>query len=183
MEGRARPDVWANVVNSNNGKPFLLPYAIKRVEGARFGCIGAVLKEALTIVTPTGVAGLSFLDEAAAINKQVRELKSQDVRAIVVTIHQGQLRRPMKVPTVPTLAEPPAGPIVNIVKNLDDDVDIVISGDSHGFTNALVANKNGKPILSPGVLQWNRVWRHRRHDQSGDQGYRREIGEDHHDLW
>ena len=30
---------------------------------------------------------------------------------------------------------------------LDDEVDVVVSGHSHGFTNALVKNANGKPIL------------------------------------
>src|SRR5262249_14454892 len=27
------------------------------------------------------------------------------------------------------------------------DVDVVVSGHTHAFTNALIANKNGKPIL------------------------------------
>src|SRR5690606_4004743 len=29
----------------------------------------------------------------------------------------------------------------------NDEVDVVISGHAHGFTNALVPNANGKPIL------------------------------------
>jgi 5'-nucleotidase len=30
---------------------------------------------------------------------------------------------------------------------LNDEVDVVVSGHAHGFTNALVANNNGKQIL------------------------------------
>src|SRR5262249_42934029 len=44
-------------------------------------------------------------------------------------------------------AEPTTGAIVDIVKQLDDDVDIVVSGHSHSFMNALISNKNGKKIL------------------------------------
>ena len=43
----------------------------------------------LTIVTPTGVAGLTFLDEADAANKAVKDLKRKGVNTIVLLIHQG----------------------------------------------------------------------------------------------
>jgi 5'-nucleotidase len=36
---------------------------------------------------------------------------------------------------------------VDIVRRLDDDVDVVVSGHTHGFTNALVPNARGTPIL------------------------------------
>lgn len=41
------------------------------------GVIGAVLKETPSIVTPTGVLGLSFLDEATAINQEVARLEER----------------------------------------------------------------------------------------------------------
>lgn len=40
-----------------------------------------------------------------------------------------------------------SGPIVDIVRRLDDAVDVVISGHAHGFSNAIVPNGNGKLIL------------------------------------
>lgn len=39
------------------------------------------------------------------------------------------------------------GEIAGIVQRLDDEVDVVISGHTHAFTNALIPNANGKPIL------------------------------------
>jgi 5'-nucleotidase len=146
-KGARVPYVSANVVETNTGRHLLRPYVIKRIEAARIGFIGAVLKETPTIVTPSGVAGLSFLDEATEINAQVSALKAQNVHAIVVTIHQGQPQTSYTGPTNPNLPEPPPGPIVDIVKNLDDDVDIVVSGHSHTFMNVLIVNKNGKEIL------------------------------------
>jgi 5'-nucleotidase len=146
-QGARFPYVSANVVNTSTGKTLLPPYTIKMANGIPIGVIGAVLKETPTIVTPSGVAGLQFVDEANAINAAVAQLKRQGVRTIVVTIHQGLRQAPTyEGPTNPDI-QGLTGPIVDIVKRLNDEVDVVVSGHAHGFTNALVANNNGKQIL------------------------------------
>jgi 5'-nucleotidase len=146
-QGARFPYVSANVLNASTGRSFLPPYTIKVADGIPIGVIGAVLKETPTIVTPSGVAGLQFVDEADAINASVAQLKRQGVRTIVVTIHQGLRQAPTyEGPTDPS-AQGLTGPIVDIVKRLSDEVDVVVSGHAHGFTNALVANNNGKQIL------------------------------------
>ena len=144
--GAKFPYISANVVESKTGKPLLPPYTIKIVDGVRIGVIGAVLKETPTIVTPTGVAGVSFLDEAASINKYAKELRAHGVHTIVVTIHQGTTQPSYTGPTDPSVQNI-GGAIVDIIKQLDDDVDVVISGHTHAFTNALIPNQNGKQIL------------------------------------
>jgi 5'-nucleotidase len=108
--------------------------------------IGAVLKDTPTIVTPTGVAGLKFLDEADAINSYVPELKAMGVHAIVVNIHQGGTQTSYTGPTRSNVTVSGA-PILDIINRLDDEIDVVVSGHSHAFSNALVANKNGTKIL------------------------------------
>lgn len=137
----------SNVVREASGRTLLAPYSIKIAEGGVvLGIIGAVLKETPTIVTPSGIAGLQFIDEADAINASVRELRRRGVRTIVVTIHQGIRQSSYEGPTnggVQNLT----GPIVDIVKRLDDEVDVVVSGHAHGFTNALIPNGSGKQIL------------------------------------
>jgi 5'-nucleotidase len=146
-EGARFPYVSANVVNTDTGKTLLPEYTIKIAHGVPIGVIGAVLKETPTIVTPSGVAGLQFVDEADAINASVAQLKRQGVRTIVVTIHQGLRQAPTyEGPTNPDI-QGLTGPIIDIVKRLNDEVDVVVSGHAHGFTNALVANNNGKQIL------------------------------------
>src|SRR4029453_4998532 len=133
--------------NTSTGKTLLPPYTIKIANGIPIGVIGAVLKETPTIVTPSGVAGLQFVDEADAINASVAQLKRQGVRTIVVTIHQGLRQAPTyEGPTNPEV-QGLTGPIIDIVKRLNDEVDVVVSGHAHGFSNALVANNNGKQIL------------------------------------
>jgi len=145
-KGALFPYVNANVTVNETGEPLLAPYVIKQVKGIPVAFIGAVLKGTASIVTPTGVAGVSFLDEADSINRYVPELKKKGVRAIVVTIHQGARQRYFNGPTQED-PEVLSGSIDDIVNRLDDEIDIVISGHAHGFTNHLVENKNGKQIL------------------------------------
>ena len=145
-QGARFPYISSNVIRESTGKPVLPPYTIKVVDGVRIGFIGAVLKETPTIVTPTGVAGLKFIDEASAINAAVKQLKRQGVKAIVVTIHQGIRQASYNGPTDPNVKDL-AGPIVDIVKRLDSEVDVVVSGHAHGFTNALMSNDEGRQIL------------------------------------
>lgn len=144
--GARFPYVSANVVDEKTGQPILPPYVIKKIDGMPIAFIGAVLKSTPTIVTPSGVAGLRFLDEADAINSYIPELRRKKVRAIVVLIHQGGRQSTYTGSTRPD-APAVAGDIVDIVQRLDDEVDVVVSGHYHSFTNALLNNQNGKPIL------------------------------------
>jgi 5'-nucleotidase len=137
--------VSANVVD-RAGKTILPPYVIKQVGKLKVGVIGATLKEAPSMVVAAGVSRVRFLDEASAINAQVRALKKRGVRVIVVTIHQGGPQPSYEGPTRADVAGPSEG-ISPILRALDDEVDVVISGHAHAFTNALVPNANGHPIL------------------------------------
>lgn len=144
--GASFPYVSANVIYRDSGRYVLPPYTIKRIQGIDVAFIGAILKETPTIVTPTGVAGVEFLDEAETINQLVPHLKRRGVRAMIVTIHQGARQTSFEGPT-PDEVQPLDGAIGDIVSRLDDEIDIVISGHAHGFTNQLVENQNGKVIL------------------------------------
>ncbi len=125
----------SNVVDTKTGKTIFPAYKIINVAGARIGFVGAVLKGTPEIVVPSGVAGLEFRDEAESINAAVTELNLQGVHAIVVLIHQGGTQ----AGNVPTGAL--SGPIVEIANKLSDDVDIIASGHTHQFTNAVVDGK------------------------------------------
>lgn len=145
-KGARYPTVSSNVIDQATGDSLLPPYSIYYAGGVRIGVIGAVLKETPSIVSPSGVAGLRFIDEADAINRSVAELRRQGIRAIVVALHQGGQQTSYDGATNPE-ADEVTGPVVDIIERLDDEVDVVISGHAHGFTNALVPNASGKPIL------------------------------------
>ncbi|MDY6822126.1 MAG: metallophosphoesterase, partial [Deferribacterota bacterium] len=122
----------------NDGKTFINPYTIKMLDNIPIGFIGAILKETSTMVTPSAISGLSFLDEANSINRYVNELKNKNIKSIVAIIHQGGRQDDDGRLT---------GAISDIVKYLDDEVDIVLSGHSHTYINTLTKNKNGHNIL------------------------------------
>ncbi|MBR0685289.1 bifunctional metallophosphatase/5'-nucleotidase [Bradyrhizobium manausense] len=130
----------ASTVETATGKSILPPYEIREFEGIPVAFIGLTLKETAGIVSPSGVAGLEFRDEAETVNALVPQLKAQGVEAIVVLIHQGG--EPAgdynECPDV-------TGPIVDIVKKFDRAVDVVVSGHTH---RAYVCQIDGRLVTS-----------------------------------
>jgi 5'-nucleotidase len=145
--GAQFPYVSANVVNTADGSNLVPPLVIKIVQGVPIAIIGAVLESTPTIVTPTGVAGLTFLDEPTAINSYIPGLKAAGIHTIIVTIHQGGFQTSYTGPTNPSATLSSGPEITDIVNRLDDEVDVVISGHTHAFTNAFLPNAHGKQIL------------------------------------
>lgn len=145
--GAEFPCVCANVFDAATGRTLLDAYVVRPAgRGLEIGFVGAVLRGTPSIVTPTGVAGLAFRDEAASINACVRTLQARGVHAIVVLLHQGGRQDVYPGPTSATAA-PATGDVLDVVTRLDDDVDVVLSAHTHTFTNALVPNAHGTPIL------------------------------------
>ncbi len=148
-KGARFPYVSANVVDEVTGRPILPPYVIKKVQGVPIAFVGAVLEATPTIVTPTGVAGLKFLDEADAANSYVPEIKALGVKTIVLLIHQGASQSSYTTPTNTALGNSVLNgtDILDVVTRLDSEFDVVVSGHSHSFTNVLITNNGGKKIL------------------------------------
>ncbi|MBI5103447.1 MAG: 5'-nucleotidase C-terminal domain-containing protein, partial [Solirubrobacterales bacterium] len=113
---------------------------IKSFAGGRVGFIGLTLEDTPTIVSASGIRDVEFRDEAETINHLVGYLHSKGVKTIVVLIHEGGL------PTG-TYNECPgiSGPIVDIVKNTDPEVDLFITGHTHQAYNCLI---DGRPVTS-----------------------------------
>jgi 5'-nucleotidase len=117
--------------------------------GAKIAFIGMTLEGTPSIVTPSGIADLNFLDEAQTVNALVPELKAKGIETIVVIVHEGGF---------PASTSPYnscvgiSGPIVDIVNNLDDEVDVVISGHTHQPYNCVIDNKIVTSAFSFGRL-------------------------------
>jgi 5'-nucleotidase len=130
----------ASTVETSTGKTILSPYEIREFDGVPVAFIGLTLKGTPNIVSPVGVAGLEFRDEADTVNALVPELKARGVEAIVVLIHEGGF------PTGDYNECPDiSGPIVDIVKKFDRAVDVVISGHTH---QAYVCEIDGRLVTS-----------------------------------
>lgn len=130
----------ASTVETATGRSVLPPYEIREFDGIPVAFIGLTLKGTAGIVSPAGITGLEFRDEAETVNALVPQLKARGAEAIVVLIHEG--------------GEPAgdyndcpgiSGPIVEIVKKFDRAVDVVVSGHTH---RAYVCNIDGRLVTS-----------------------------------
>ncbi len=130
----------ASTVDKRTGATLFPPYAIREFGGVPVAFIGLTLKGTPDIVTPAGVAGLAFADEADTVNALVPQRRRRGVEAIVVLIHEGGFPAGdyNECPGI-------SGPIVDIVKKLDKAVDLVVSGHTH---RAYICSIDGRLVTS-----------------------------------
>jgi 5'-nucleotidase len=117
----------ANVVEAD-GTTVLQGTGIKHFGPITIGFIGMTLKGTAKLVTPSGVKGLGFADEAATANALVPKLKDEGADTIVLLIHQGG-----KTPefTTGNGCEGIYGDILPILPKLDPAITTIVSGHTH----------------------------------------------------
>ena len=150
----------ANVYETATGRTLLPAYGIKTFNGVKVAFIGMTLKGTPGIVTPTGVAGLEFRDEADTVNALVPRLRAQGIEAIVVLVHQGGFQTSPNVGDINGCdgnlknSDGSDSDIAKIVARLDNAVDLVISGHTHAAYNCSantvdVKNVGGVAVSTP----------------------------------
>jgi 5'-nucleotidase len=126
-----------NVVVDATGQTLFPETAIKQfnsTDGKRkvkIGFIGETLEGTPTIVTPSGVAGLTFQDEADAANRAVAALADKGVKIPILVVHQGGFQS-----SAPTAVNGCAGnlagsDIVEIASRLDPAIKVIVSAHTH----------------------------------------------------
>jgi 5'-nucleotidase len=133
----------ANVLRAD-GSTIFPGSAIKDFGPVQLGIIGLTLEETATLVTPAGVAGLRFADEAASANALVPKLKAQGADVIMLAIHQGGRSDGVyNVAGCPGLR----GDILPILDALDPAISVVVSGHTHEAYACERPAKDGTPRL------------------------------------
>ena len=132
-----------------DGKTLFPPYMIRTFgtgkRQVKVAVIGLTLKDTPTLVSPGGIKGLRFADEADTINALVPVLKAKGADAIVVLIHQGGQQ---DGPPDPGACANFSGEIRPILDRLDARVDLVVSGHTHRAYICDYAQYNpAKPFL------------------------------------
>ncbi|MGI8930801.1 MAG: bifunctional metallophosphatase/5'-nucleotidase, partial [Sphingomicrobium sp.] len=140
----------ANVVKQD-GTTLFPGTAIRDFGRVQVGIIGMTLKETATLVTPAGVAGLTFADEAATANAAVPGLKAAGADAIVLLIHQGgRSSGGYNDKACPDFD----GGIVPILNKLDPAIDVVVSGHTHRAYICDRPRPGGLPLLLTSAGQY-----------------------------
>jgi 5'-nucleotidase len=151
----------ANVIVDATGQPLFPAYAVKKFPTSvgnhkiKVGFIGEVLKDTPTIVTPTGVAGLTFQDEADAANRAVAALEDKGVHTSVLVIHQGgaQTTGAALNGCQGSLA---GSPIVDIASRLDPSIKVIVSAHTHAEYRCTITT-NGVTRLVTSASSFGRI--------------------------
>ena len=157
FEGAKFKWLSANVIATATGKPLLPAYGIKNFKGIPVAFIGMTLKATPSIVTPTGVAGLEFRDEADTVNALIPELRAQGIEAIVVLVHEGGFQTGSLSDINGCEGNLAGSAIANLVKRLDNAVDLVVSGHTHAAYNCKLPNASGRAIAVTSSSSFGRV--------------------------
>jgi 5'-nucleotidase len=156
-EGADFPFLAANVTFRSSGQTIFPPYKIHNFKGGyKVAFVGMTLEGTPLIVSPDGIANIEFHDEAASVNALVPVLKKRGVEAIVVLLHEGG-----SVPASGNGAgnvdainrcDGATGPIPEIVPQMDDEIDIVITGHTNWAVNCVIDGKVVTGAASQGRL-------------------------------
>ncbi len=175
------PILAANVRYTGSKKTILPPYWIKRFPGgAKVAFIGMTLKDTPSIVTKSGIAGLTFDDEADTANRLVPELRRKGVKAIIVLVHQGgtpatttytaehgtyNVAPPYDATCSTQTKDGVKGaqltddsPILDITRRLDPQIDMVISGHTHQPYICEQRDPNGQKRLITSASSFGRLF-------------------------
>ena len=157
FEGAKFKWLSANVISTATGKPLLPAYGVKTFNGVKVAFIGMTLKATPTIVTPSGVAGLEFRDEAQTVNALIPELKAAGIASIVVLVHEGGFQSGTLGDINACEGQLSGSAIASIVSKFDNAVDLVVSGHTHAAYNCMLPNVTGRRISVTSASSFGRV--------------------------
>lgn len=148
FEGAKFKYLAANVIDTSTGKTLFPAYKVKSFKGIPVAFIGMTLRDTPTIVTPSGVAGLQFNDEADTVNALIPQLRNQGIHAVVVLIHQGGFTTGGKDD-----CNGLSDAIVPLLDRLNPEVDVIVSGHTHWAYNCVhpdAQRPDGRRLTSAG---------------------------------
>ena len=117
----------ANVIDDATGETIFPAYGVRHYEGVGVAFIGLTLEGTPNIVAQSAVKGMTFGDEAEAVNSLVPQLQEQGIEAIVVLIHEGG----SSDGDLNDCGSGLTGSVAELVARFDDAVDIVIAGHTN----------------------------------------------------
>ncbi|MTV26236.1 hypothetical protein FTX61_12565 [Nitriliruptoraceae bacterium ZYF776] len=126
FEGQDFTTLSTNVVDEDTGEALTSPYELIEVGGVTIGFLGVTTEDTPTVVNPAGIQGLEFLPEAEAVNAWVPTLEAEGADAIVVLMHEGG-----RQDGTYNECDDFRGAAANIIGELDDAVDVVVTGHTH----------------------------------------------------
>lgn len=142
----------ANVTYAKSGKTVLPGTWIEEVDGIKVGFIGMTLEGTPELVSPTGIQGLNFGDEVVTANAAAKQLRTKNVQAIVVLLHEGGLQTGSYNGCAGI-----SDPIATIAANLDSSIDLIVTGHTHVPYVCTLNDPAGQPRQVTSASSFGRV--------------------------
>ncbi|MFZ5869322.1 MAG: bifunctional metallophosphatase/5'-nucleotidase [Actinomycetota bacterium] len=142
----------ANVAYKDTGETIFPPYGVEYFNGVKIALIGMTLEGTPSIVTPTGISTVDFLDEADTVNALVPRLRRQGVETFVVLLHEGGVVGDRLSETTINSCTNPTGALPPIVERMDDAIDVVVTGHTNWAVNCEIDGKIVTGAASVGRL-------------------------------
>lgn len=137
--------------NVYRGTERALPaYEVKTLSGVRVGIVGVVTEQTGSLVSPDGIAGLTFKDpvpEAEAVAAQLKDGNEANGEADVVVLlsHEGAATE-----NIGSVEQLQADPVFGRFMNLSANVDVILSGHTHqpyAFEAPIPGTDRLRPVL------------------------------------
>ena len=143
------------------GRTILPPTWVTQVDGIKVGFIGMTLEGTPELVAQAGITNVDFRDEVVTAGLAAKDLRKRGVEAIVVLIHEGGLPPSGSAYDFPCSSAGGAaaisGPIVDIAKNLDPSIDMVVSGHTHQPYTCSIPDPAGNPREVTSAMSYGRL--------------------------
>lgn len=130
--GLADFDYLGANVYGEDGAPALPEYTLLEADGVTVGVVGVVTQETSSLVSPSGIAGLTFGDPVEATNRVVGELTDgtgDEADVIVLLAHEGAPEGEATTTLEEQLAQDTA--FAHIVEDVSPEVDAIFTGHTH----------------------------------------------------
>ncbi len=142
------PQLGANVYR---GDQRALPaYDVRTVGGIRVGIVGVVTQQTASLVSPDGIAGITFrdpVDEAEAVAAELKDGDDANGEADVVVLlaHEGAAAE-----NIGSVEELRSDPVFGEFVDMSADVDVILSGHTHqpyAFEAPIPGTDRLRPVL------------------------------------
>jgi len=147
------PILGANVYAAD-GEPVLPEYSLHEVDGVTIGVIGVVTQQTGSLVSPSGIEGLTFGDPVEATNRVVDELTDgagDEADVLVLSAHEGAPEGAATSTPEEQLAEDTA--FAAIVTGVSAEVDAIFTGHTHqqyAWQAPVPGGEGTRPVLQTG---------------------------------
>ena len=146
------PWLAANVVKKDGSGTLLPGTAVREVNGVKVGFIGMTLEGTDLLVSPGGIADVTFEDEVTTANAEADKLKKMGVKSIVVLMHEGGMQAGTYDDCVGI-----SDPIATMATQFSPEIDLLVTGHTHVPYVCSIPDPAGNPRLVTSAADYGRV--------------------------